>query len=174
MMALHTSTILARTPAAILAHISRLPASYAAHPLLFTLSANAPELQTLVSRLTTFSTHTTGCLSAPLGEPDGGLIACSLAVFDSGEAVQFRSTIEGRAAPQVGRWHAFRERGEAPRGMEGFGEGFGNRSGEGVNWEEVWDRSAGGDVLPSELQALRCVLALFIHFRPPGRVKRKM
>lgn len=66
----------------------------------------------------------------------------------------FRSTIRGREAPQVGRWHNFRLKDEenfnadVPPGME---DGLK----ESVNWDEVWDRSAGNISLPNDLQRLR-------------------
>jgi hypothetical protein len=155
-MALHTSTILARTPAAFLSHISRLSTTYTDHAVMFALNANAPELPTLVSRLTKFSPQTIGCLSAPLpGLVSEGLISCSLAVFDKRVAVSLRSTIPGRAAPQVGRWHAFRQRNDKPE--KELPPGMVNGLGESMNWDSVWDRSVGDDALPTELQALRCV-----------------
>jgi len=153
-MALHTSSILARTPAAILSHISRLSTTYADQSVIFALNANVPDLPTLVSRLTKFSSQTLGCLSAPLpGLAYEGFISCSLAIFDKRNTVSFRSTIPGRAAPQVGRWHAFRQRGDKsddtmPPGME-------NGLSESMNWDDVWDRSAGNNALPMELQDLR-------------------
>lgn len=151
-MALHTSTILARNPATIISHLMRLQSTYKEQSLFFCLSANAPDLQNLVSRLTSFSAQTTGCLSAPLGEIHEELISCSLAVFEKAGATQFRSTLAGRAAPQVGRWHAFRERGgvapQQPLEVEDFGE-------EGMDWDTVWDRSAKKTMLPPELQKLR-------------------
>jgi len=155
-MALHTSSILARTPAAILSHISRLSLCYTDHSVFFALNANAPDLPTLVSRLTKLSSQTIGCLSAPLpGLAYEGLISCSLAVFDKRSAVSFRSTIPGRAAPQVGRWHAFRQR--ADNSDEKLPPGMENGLSESMNWDDVWDRSAGDNALPKELQALRCV-----------------
>jgi len=78
-----------------------------------------------------------------------------LALFDKHNAVSVRSTIPGRAAPQVGRWHAFRQRNdkseeELPPGME-------NGPSESINWDNVWDRSVRDNALPKELQALRYV-----------------
>ncbi|KAF7972016.1 hypothetical protein HWV62_19221 [Athelia sp. TMB] len=153
-MALHTSTILARTPAAIFSHLSRLQTTYEKHVLLFCLSANSPDLQNLVSRLTSFSSQTTGCLSAPLGET-GDLISCSLAIFDKTKTTQFRSTIAGRVAPQVGRWHAFRHKGKGPQPpMELDGLGEQEKGFENVDWDAVWDRSARSAMLPEELEGL--------------------
>lgn len=158
-MALHTSTILARTPAAIFSHLSRLQTTYEKHVLLFCLSANSPDLQNLVSRLTSFSSQTTGCLSAPLGET-GDLISCSLAIFDKTKTTQFRSTIAGRVAPQVGRWHAFRHKGKGPQPpMELDGLGEQGKGFENVDWDAVWDRSARSAMLPKELEGLRYALA---------------
>ena len=155
-MALHTSTILARTPAAILSHLSRLSATYAEHSVIFALNASAPELPTLVSHLTKLSSQTVGCLSAPLpGLAHEGLISCSLAIFDKRNAVSFRSTIPGRAAPQVGRWHAFRQKNDKPENQ--WPPGMENGFAESMNWDDIWDRSAGANELPNEFQAVRCV-----------------
>jgi hypothetical protein len=170
-MALHTSTILARTPTAILSHISRLSTIYTGHAVVFALNANAPELPTLVSRLTKISCQTIGCLSAPLpGLAYEGFISCALAVFDQRNAVSVRSTIPGRAAPQVGRWHAFRQKNdksdeELPPGME-------NGLSESINWDNVWDRSAGENTLPKDLQALRyvCVGIIRLSFASRSRL----
>ncbi|KAG6879821.1 hypothetical protein C0992_011104 [Termitomyces sp. T32_za158] len=49
-----------------------------------------------------------GCLSAPLVPSH---ISCSLALLPR-STVPFRSTLPGRAAPQVGRWHSFRSKDE--------------------------------------------------------------
>lgn len=147
-MALHTTTILARNPATVISHLARLQSAYKEQSLFFCLSANAPDLQNLVSRLTGFSAQTTGCLSAPLGEMHEEVISCSLAIFDRRSATQFRSTLAGRPAPQVGRWHAFRKKEEEPLEMEGFDQ-------EGVDWDAVWDRSARKTLLPPELDTLR-------------------
>lgn len=156
----HASTILARKPNAILSHLSRLSAKCSDHTILFALSANAPDLPALVSRLTTISPQHIGCLSAPLpGLTSEGLISCSFAVFDKKNAVSFRSTTPGRAAPQVGRWHAFRKRGA--QSAELFPPGMETSLGESVNWEDIWDRSAGNNALPPDLQALRYVLVFF-------------
>lgn len=149
-MALHTSTILARNPATIISHLTRLQSAYKEQSLFFCLSANAPDLQNLVSRLTGFSAQTTGCLSAPLGEIHEELISCSLAVFDKGSVTQFRSTLAGRAAPQVGRWHAFRKRDEEPLDTESFDK-------QEMDWDAVWDRSAKKTLLPPELEKLKYV-----------------
>jgi len=165
-MVLHTSTVLARTPTAILSHISRLSITYSNHSVIFALNANAPELPALVSRLTKLSAQTIGCLSAPLpGLSSEGLISCSLAVVDSRNTISFRSTIPGRPAPQVGRWHAFRQRDDKsekqlPPGME-------SGLSESMNWDDIWDRSAGGNTLPKELQASRCVYILVLWFTSP-------
>jgi hypothetical protein len=159
-MALHTSTILARTPAAIISHLSRLSITYTDHPAIFTLNANATELPTLISRLTKFSSQTIGCLSAPLpGLASQDLISCSLAVFDKRNTVLFRSTIPGRAAPQVGRWHAFRQKDDKSEEM--LPPGMEDGLTESMNWDDVWDRSAGNVVLPKELQTVRYVQAHF-------------
>jgi hypothetical protein len=159
-MALHTSTILARTPAVILSHLARLSTAYADHTVMFALNADAPELPTLISRLTKFTSQTIGCLSAPLpGLASEGIISCSLAVFDKRNSVSFRSTIPGRAAPQVGRWHTFRQRDS--KSEEALPPGIENGLSESTNWDDIWDRSAGDIALPKEIQAMRCVCMFF-------------
>ena len=147
------TTVIARTPAALLSHLGRLPKVYTENPLLFTLSTNidSSELSTLVSRLTSLSSQTIGCLSAPL---EDHRISCSLASFDKRYSVPFRSTIAGRPAPQVGRWHSFREREQdaSPGGVQP-----GGLPGSDIDWEEVWGRSVQRGALPPELDTTRFV-----------------
>lgn len=155
-MAQHTSTIISHSSKSILSHLSNISSTFPSHPIFFALSSNAPsaDLQTIVSRLQSLSSSANiGCLSSAL--PDhADSISCSLAVFDPASSVPFRSTIRGREAPQVGRWHNFRLKDEenfnadVPPGME---DGLK----ESVNWDEVWDRSAGNISLPNDLQRLR-------------------
>ncbi|GLB45542.1 hypothetical protein LshimejAT787_2301020 [Lyophyllum shimeji] len=142
---MQTCTLLTRSPSALVSHLSQLSKSFADHTLLFALSPNVPpaDLSNLVTRLTTFSPTTLGCLSAPL--PNQNRIACSLALFPSSSAVPFRSTIPGRPTPQVGRWHAFRKKDhdDVPSAPQGE-----------LSWSEVWNRNAGGVALPPALQDL--------------------
>ena len=155
---LYSSTVLARNASSILAHISRLPASLASHPLLFTLSTNAPapSLSTLVSALSSFSSSSgsVGCLSAPIhpGAPgtSAAPIACSLAFFRKEHSVPFHSDIPGRPETQVGRWHAMRRTGEREESVQG-GE---VELTEEVEWEKVWGRRTEGDVIPPALKGL--------------------
>ncbi|KII96207.1 hypothetical protein PLICRDRAFT_663471 [Plicaturopsis crispa FD-325 SS-3] len=107
------------------------------------------DLSDVVTRLTSLSdADSIGCLSAPLpGHAFDGSIACSLAVFDGRASRVFRSTIPGRAAPQVGRWHAFRKKDDEPLDTE-------KEFAMGATWEDIWDRSASVDPLPAELQDL--------------------
>lgn len=154
-MSIHASTLLTRSPGALLSRVSQLSKLYRDHSLLFALSSNtdAADLSHLVDGLTSFSSQAVGCLSAPLPGYDGhGLIACSLAVFDRGRVVPFRSTIPGKEATQVGRWHAFRKKDDVSRDTEG--ESLTGK----VDWEDVWDRNTKGNTLPQELQALRYAL----------------
>lgn len=83
-----------------------------------------------------------------------------MAVFDSAASVLFRSTLPGREAPQVGRWHAYREKDRAVESEPLLGAGF--------SWTDVWERHRQTE-LPSELQKLKpedvsCVL----HFTDPA------
>ena len=154
-MLLHTTTILARTPALLLSHLSRLPKVYSENTLLFSLSTNleADDLSSLVSRLTALSADSVGCLSAPLDgpvSPAKDLIACSLAAFS--RSTIFRSTLPGRPAPQVGRWHAFRKDEDVTATHGQFIED------ERIDWEKVWNRTTGEATVPSELQDLSYVV----------------
>ncbi|KIK98816.1 hypothetical protein PAXRUDRAFT_823418 [Paxillus rubicundulus Ve08.2h10] len=133
--------------------------------LLFTLapsSTTSPELLAeLTSMLARLCPAHVGCISAPLPhqyfdpKTHRGPDSCSLSyTFVNG--VSFRSTIPGRAEPQVGRWHAGRRRSEQCDGVEhemtgslGDTENAEARvssdvSGVGseIDWEMVWDRSA--------------------------------
>ncbi|KAH7923827.1 hypothetical protein BV22DRAFT_1035883 [Leucogyrophana mollusca] len=148
-MVLHASTILARTPAQVVSYLTQISSKYAKDSVVFALSANAPELSMLVSRLTALSPHHVGCLSAPV---PGVALSCSVAAFSRNEAVSFRSTIPGRAEPQVGRWHAFRKKEETTAASLTDIQEDKNGS---VKWDDVWDRSVGFDALPEELRALR-------------------
>jgi hypothetical protein len=152
---LHATTLVSRSTAGILAHLAQLPAHLSKHHLLFSLSSNAPDLAPLVSALTTYSPNSAGCLSAPLPglAAADNAVACSLAFFDASASTLFRSTIEGRAAPQVGRWHTARRRkDDAVDTREDVGLGSGS-----VDWENVWSRSAGETQLPDGLESLRQV-----------------
>jgi hypothetical protein len=98
MMPIHFATVLARSPARLLAEVSRLSTVYQGHTLLFALSPNAAssDLAQLVQKLTAFSPQTIGCLSAPLPGHYEGLISCSFALFKPDSCILFRSQIPGR------------------------------------------------------------------------------
>ena len=153
---LYFSTILARNASSILSHLSRLPTELSTHPLLFTLSTNAPtaSLTPLVTALSSLSTSSgVGCLSAPshLSAP----IACSVAFFHKEDATPFWSDIPGRPETQVGRWHAMRKKGDEERSWGGSELALLEE--ENVDWESVWNRSVAGNALPASLRKLRCV-----------------
>jgi hypothetical protein len=178
---LYSSTVLARNASSILAHLERLPAELAAHPLFFTLSTNAPtsSLSPLVSALSALSSSgSVGCLSAPLAahpshpatttttnatatsvpppNTAATAIACSLAFFRKDHAVPFRSDIPGRPETQVGRWHAMRKKGEEDEESRGGEVGL-MAEGKDVDWETVWNRSLKSSEVPPALRGLRCV-----------------
>jgi hypothetical protein len=149
---LHASTIIARSSTQLIAHLSKLAASHNGQTLLFALSANAPDLSDLVSALTTYTSTSVGCLSAPLpAYADSGKYSCSIALFDSETTIPFRSTLAGRPPAQVGRWHAFRKGEDIPDKSVDMGL----RS--QVDWEDVWSRSTGERELPKGLEGLECV-----------------
>jgi hypothetical protein len=146
-------TILARTPAALLSYLSQLPSSYSKNVVLFALSANvdSSQLSSLVSRLTSLSPQSVGCLSAPLnlyGYDTENLIACSLAAFKPEDCVPFRSTIPGIPKAQVGRWHAIRE--TLDTAVPPL-----PKVGNGVDWKEIWGKSSSANRLPVNLHHLK-------------------
>jgi len=154
-MPVYASTVLARSTTALLSYITGLSKRYPDHSLLFALSPNVnpSDLSRLILGLTTFSSQTIGCLSASLpgtgSEGSESLISCSLAVFEKRHSVVFRSTIPGRASPQVGRWHAFRKKDDVlPSGTEDLPENP-------FDWSDVWGRNTGDNILPPELRKLR-------------------
>lgn len=160
-MAILTRTLLAASPTALLSSLSQLSALISpSHTVIFALSANVPtaDLESLLNGLSAIAPRSLGCLSAPLPPRAGHTsknvpqISCSIGSFPDATCVPFRSIIPGKRAPQVGRWHAFREKDDviAPsRGMRELEEG--------VNWEDVW-AGAGTRAtpsLPKELESLR-------------------
>lgn len=167
-MALHTSTVVSRKLTDILTHVSRISLAFPDHVPLFTLSASPSvqqsHLQDLVTRLCTLSPHAVGCLSAPVPSSSEALragVACSLAVFHKDNATAFRSDIPGRSAPQVGRWHAFRQKVQDP---SEFGTGATVQTDtDNVNWEDVWAKQVDVPPLPSELSSIPCVYAFFAY-----------
>ena len=161
-MPLHTTTLFARSPSGLLRLLFRLPNFYADNTLLFALSASPTipheDLSILVKTLSTLSRQALGCLSAPLPGRNSNLVSCSLAVFDPSKSVPFRSTTPGRAVPQVGRWHAFRNKdSDRDRRVQSSNSGLDDAF---HNWGEVLDGSASRDALPVELEHIKSV---FIH-----------
>ena len=174
-MPLHLSTTLARTPYALQKQLVKLTDVYAnkAHTCLFTLSANFPSSQDLadtVDILTKFNKrgHTLGCLSDSFLAVDFSksnqiwdhenyskpILSCSVGIFESSRVVPFRSTIPGKAQPQVGRWHAFRKEGTDDENEYELNAQVGADNGT-VSWEDIWNRSASKNIpLPEELRSL--------------------
>jgi hypothetical protein len=67
-------------------------------------------------------------------------------VFDSANVIPFRSTIPGREEAQVGRWHAFRRKGESVNKEDSLEEG--------VSWGDVWEGGGKPVALPEELRSV--------------------
>ncbi|KAJ7043952.1 hypothetical protein C8F04DRAFT_1207163 [Mycena alexandri] len=147
---MHFSTVLARSPASILSHLSGLSKLYPNRVLFFALSPNVPpsDLAQLVQKLTAFSPQTIGCLSAPLPGYPHALVSCSFAVLDSHSCIPFRSQIPGTVSPQVGRRHSFRQKGAQTDVFEG------DMPSGTVDWANVWDQSLTANELPTGLQTL--------------------
>ncbi|KAI0353009.1 hypothetical protein OH77DRAFT_1427781 [Trametes cingulata] len=153
-MALYMSTVISRKPADIIAHISGLRSSLSSNPLLYTISVSpfteSSDLAKLVDSVKSLSSDSVGCLSAPLPSPRPSwqrYSAVSLASFDYKHVTLFRSTIPGRKAAQVGRWHALHKSGtpepEAP-----------SPGSEGMDWEAALANAYDGSALPAPLQSL--------------------
>ncbi|KZT28816.1 hypothetical protein NEOLEDRAFT_1129049 [Neolentinus lepideus HHB14362 ss-1] len=153
MTIIHASTALFSRPEHLSRYLSRLPKIYRENILFFALAANASsesELSALLADLTSFAPLNVGCLSGVLSQKPA-LVSCSFAVFDKSTSTIFRSTIPGRAEPQVGRWHAFRKKGEPTPPPGSYSVGLN----EDINWEDVWKRDVGGNELPDALKELR-------------------
>ncbi|KAI0375818.1 hypothetical protein BV20DRAFT_18529 [Pilatotrama ljubarskyi] len=152
-MASYMSTVISRKPADIIAHISRLRSSLSSNPLLYTISVSqsteSSDLAKLVDSVKSLSNNSVGCLSAPIPSAHPSwqrYSAVSLASFDQKNATLFRSTIPGRKAAQVGRWHALHKSGapepEAPS------------TSEGMDWDFALSNAYDGSALPAALQNL--------------------
>ncbi|KIJ99944.1 hypothetical protein K443DRAFT_132847 [Laccaria amethystina LaAM-08-1] len=156
MTVLHLSTIFPRSPSSLQSYIANLSKVYGGHghTFIFALSANfeAPsDLAKSVQSLDNFigdGGQTVGCLSSPFNGVNSRPLSCSFGVFES-PATTFRSVIPGKAEVQVGRWHSFRKKEE--EGVSTVTEGDYE---EGVDWEDVWDRSRQATSLPEDLQKL--------------------
>ncbi|OJA21008.1 hypothetical protein AZE42_02346 [Rhizopogon vesiculosus] len=149
-------TIVARTPSALLASLDRfhLHSKAKGSTLLFALSAPSDTLSAVTSRLNSLFPRHVGCLSSPL-PAYGSHLTCAVALLDG---ITFRSTIAGRADPQVGRWHAAR-RSSTQKLPAAHSEVFDEIDGDvsQVNWEDIWGRSAASaqEMLPLELRMAR-------------------
>ncbi|KAG1743215.1 uncharacterized protein EDB91DRAFT_1126270 [Suillus paluster] len=152
---IRAQTIVARTPTALLASLDRfhLLSKAKGSTLLFALSAPSDTLSVITSHLNSHFPRHIGCLSSPLPAYRSHIM-CAVALLDG---ITFRSTIAGRAVPQVGRWHAARRSSQQPlpaAQSNVFGEFSGDLG--RVNWEDIWDRSAGSaQELPVELRMAR-------------------
>ncbi|KAI9000848.1 hypothetical protein BD414DRAFT_472912 [Trametes punicea] len=153
-MALQMSTILSRKSADIIGYISKLRSSLSGNPLLYTISVShhteSSDLADLVSSVKSLSRNSVGCLSAAIPSSRPGwqqYSAVSLASFDEKHATLFRSTIPGRKAPLVGRWHAMHKEKqpdpEAPIGQSGD-----------MDWESALSNAYDGNALPPPLSGL--------------------
>lgn len=134
-----------------------------AHTVLFSISpapsCSNTELTELVTLITALPS-TLGCLSAPVNlrgpmkptHAEAGYTLCSVAVFDRQNVTPFRSTIPGKEATQVGRWHAFRKGEDAKLDDHGL-----PREGSEVDWESVWAQKEYEHERPKQLKHLRLV-----------------
>lgn len=159
-MATHMSTIVSRKTADILTHISQLRTSLLHRPLLYTISVSqqtdSADLSQLVSSIKSLSSHSVGCLSAAIPSARSAwqqYTAVSVASFDEQHATLFRSTIPGRKAVQVGRWHALRQKDEQTDTRD---------YSQNVDWEGALSKSYDSDALPPALQDLPYVHTMYL------------
>ncbi|KAL1946525.1 hypothetical protein VTO73DRAFT_14629 [Trametes versicolor] len=155
-MAVHMSTVISRELGHITEHLSKLQPILSQHPLLYTISVSqntrSSDLSTLVTSLKGLSRGSVGCLSAAI--PSAGPswrqhTSVSLAAFDEKCATIFRSTIPGRKAAQVGRWHAMHKDVQPdPEEPAHDTEGM-------PNWDTALSQAYDGQALPAELESLR-------------------
>ena len=163
-MYVKSRSIFARTASEVLGCLRRIPSLASnSHTVLFSISP-APSwsesaLTEVVTSLTS-SPQSLGCLSSPikLHEPRKLPTAaeksreehalCSVAIFDSKVVTPFLSTIPGREAPQVGRWHAVRKGNDAK--LQDHEVPPSN-----VDWESIWAQKEDQYALPEELRQLR-------------------
>lgn len=127
---------------------------YHDHVLLYALSSNAPDVESLLVRISSLWPQSVGCLSAAL--PDisrSPAFSCSLAFIPKASCVTFRSTLEGQRPTEVGRRHASRRAEDSEEIDLGF---TGNL--DSVNWSTLWETQPPPKSLPSELQTLRSEL----------------
>ncbi|PSS37078.1 hypothetical protein PHLCEN_2v1117 [Hermanssonia centrifuga] len=158
-MTAYVETIFCKTARPILQHLAGSLEPFLkskSHSLLFSLSPalSLPprELSDLVSAFSGASSAI-GCLSSPVllsqaGGHSTAYTACSVAVFDRQTATVFHSSIPGREEVQVGRWHAYRKRGQEESGGR---SSFNER----VDWKNVWQQNASVPALPPGLDGMR-------------------
>ncbi|RPD66989.1 hypothetical protein L226DRAFT_477042 [Lentinus tigrinus ALCF2SS1-7] len=151
-MAVHMSTIVSRKTVDILSHLSQLRPTLASHPLLYTISVSqhtdSTDLSQLVASLKSLSGSSIGCLSAPIPSARPSwqqYTAVSVASFDAKYATTFRSTIAGRKAAQVGRWHAMHQK-EKQQDTQDYSQD--------IDWESALSRSYESDAVLPELRDL--------------------
>ena len=151
-MALYTSTLISRKTPELLAHISQLRSCLSVHPLLYTISVSQhtdpSELTQLVSSVQSLSNNSIGCLSAPIPSARPfwqQRTSVSFASFDDKHTTFFRSTIPGRKAVQVGRWHAAHPQ-ERQSDTKDYSQD--------INWENALTASNENHEVPSALRSV--------------------
>ena len=166
-------TLASRSPSTLLsalshAHLPELPSKTLLFALAPPSTVTPRELTALTDRLTKrFPTHV-GCISAPVpigATQDPNHCSVSLALVDG---VPFRSTVPGRSEPQVGRWHAGRNRVASENSTQTKAGGSDvlhtviSKNGE-VDWRKLWSLPSSdqgtGDEFPQDLRYLEYVFS---------------
>jgi len=137
------STLVSRSSTSLLQYLTKVKPDPNA-VLLFSVSANANNVEAIISHLRSSARHSIGCLSAPLSGATGNVI-CSMASFSPQRCIPFRSDIPGRAPVQVGQWN--QQRAHNVNGVLDFAKN---------PWAWMGLEASGDPQLPAELRDRRC------------------
>jgi hypothetical protein len=110
--------------------------------------------------------RTLGCISSPLpnrGHERHSGVSCSIGIFDSSQAVPFRSTILGNEAISVGKWHCFKK--PETNASDEFLDGGAFPDGK-VSWDDIWQQGRTQEIeMLEDLKSVR--------YKPPLRFIQK-
>lgn len=171
--AIHASTSLLRSRLQLSSLIEHVQEISTNRTLLYALSHNTPDLEQTVRRLSACAKETIGCLSAPVEVTNGKrrsndtFFSCSIAVVDSESCQSFSTLKAGEGPLQVGRWHSFRKKDDAP-------ENAMLDDGTHIDWEDIWNRKSNPLALPPELLDVvyveTCTFGAFLMFPLETRI----
>ncbi|GJJ15622.1 hypothetical protein Clacol_009900 [Clathrus columnatus] len=131
----------------LLNHLQKLKVPKPKPILLFSLSSNVPDVENVVTYLSSSATESIGCLSSPLPQFPNHAI-CSIAYLDDKNCVPFRSTIPGKQPIKVGRWLTKSENSSASLNYNV------NRLPDFSQNASHWDNTGDAPLLPERLSEL--------------------